>query len=147
MVPEHLIELAEFPMNASGKIDRSALPVVGGVATAEESALQPPRTLVELALVDMYAGLLGRDVVGADEGFFDLGGNSLRAMQLVTRLRDDLAVDVGVADIFVAPAPRQLAAVLRDRHDVDDAELGEDGLEGLDGLSDEETAAFLAALD
>jgi enterobactin synthetase component F len=144
MVPEHLVQVAEFPVNASGKIDRSALPAVDAAPADADADLQAPRTLVELALVDMYAGLLGRAEGGADQGFFDLGGTSLRAMQLVTRLRDDLAVDVGVADIFVAPAPRQLAAVLRDRHGVDDADLDEGGL---DGLSDEETAAFLAGLD
>jgi hypothetical protein len=147
MVPEHLVALAEFPVNASGKIDRSRLPAVAGTAAEGEPVLQPPRTLVELALVDIYATLLGREEVGADQGFFDLGGNSLRAMQLVTRLRDDLAVDVGVSDVFVAPAPRQLAAVLRDQHGLEDADLGEAGLEGLEGLSEEETAAFLAGLD
>ena len=64
----------------------------------------------------MYARLLGRDQVGIDDGFFDLGGNSLQAMQLVTMMDDELDVDLTVAAIFLRPTPRQLAALLRDDH-------------------------------
>ena len=56
-------------------------------------------------LVDIYATLLNLERVGADDSFFDVGGSSLQAMQLVTRLRNDLAVDVDVPAIFLAPTP------------------------------------------
>ena len=78
----------------------------------------------------MYANLLNLDRVGIEDSFFDVGGSSLQAMQLVTRLRNDLAVDVDVTAIFLAPTPRLLAVLLCEKHGMEDAELGEDGIDG-----------------
>jgi amino acid adenylation domain-containing protein len=144
MVPVHIQLVDSFALNISGKIDKSALPAAELTGTTGLDPHVAPATLIELALVDMYADLLSRDHVGAQDGYFDLGGTSLQAMRLVARLQEDLAVDVAVATVFLAPSPRQLAAVLRDRHGLPDADLGEHGLEG---LSDEETAALLAATE
>jgi amino acid adenylation domain-containing protein len=141
MVPAHLVPLDSFPVNPSGKIDKAALPAVD--APVGDTRHTAPRTLVETALVDMYAELLGREQVGVDEGFFDLGGNSLRAMQLITMLHNDLVVDIDVTDVFLAPTPGQLTVVLRDKYGLDDAEL--DGA-AFEGLSDEETAALLSSI-
>jgi amino acid adenylation domain-containing protein len=135
MVPTHLVILDTFPLSPNGKIDKAALPDpdIGGTTT-----YNPPTTLIETMLVDTYANLLNHNQVGIDDSFFDVGGNSLQAMQLVTRLRNDLAVDIDVTAVFLAPTPRQLTEVLRDKHGLEDVELGE---EGIDGLSD---AEFLA---
>jgi len=128
MVPASLQVLDRFPLTHNGKIDKTALPAPD--ATAGRSYL-PPSTLVETVVVDMYAGLLNCERVGTEDSFFDIGGSSLQAMQLVTRLRGDLAVDVDVATIFLAPTPKQLSAVLRDKYGLEDVELGEQGLDGL----------------
>jgi amino acid adenylation domain-containing protein len=144
MVPAHILVLDEFPLNTSGKVDRSALPAADTAAADGNDGHRAPGTIVETVLADLYAQLLGRERVGADEGFFDIGGTSLQAMQLVARLRDDLAVDVDVTEVFLAPAPGPLAAVLRDRHGLQDAEID---AEALDGLSDEATEALLSALE
>jgi acyl carrier protein len=84
----------------------------------------------------LYAALLNLEQVGATDSFFDLGGNSLQAMRLIAMMDDELAVDVGAAAVFLAPTPRQLAAVLRADHGLQDAELGADGLDGLEQLAD-----------
>jgi hypothetical protein len=55
-------------------------------------------------------------------------------MRLVTKLRDELAVDADVTAIFLAPTPSQLSVLLRDKYGLDDVELGEDGLAGIEGL-------------
>jgi amino acid adenylation domain-containing protein len=148
MVPAHVLVLDEFPLNSSGKVDRSALPAAGSDSSAAgtdgSDGYRAPGTIIETIVADLYARLLGRDRVGADDGFFDLGGTSLQAMQLVARLRDELAVDVDVTEVFLAPAPGPLAAVLRDRHGLDDAALD---AAALDGLSDEATAELLSALE
>jgi amino acid adenylation domain-containing protein len=144
MVPSHLAVVEAFPLNASGKIDRSALPAPVSAATDGAAHGEAPRTLLETLLADLYAGLLGRDRVGVEDAFFDVGGTSLLAMRLVVLLREELAVDMAVASVFRAPSPRDLAAVLRDEHGMQEADLGPDGLEG---LSDEETVAVLSALD
>jgi acyl carrier protein len=76
-------------------------------------------------LVDLYAGVLGAEQVGAADSFFDAGGSSLQAMQLVTQLREHLAVDLDVASVFLTPTPQQLAALLREKHGFDDEELAD----------------------
>ncbi len=108
MVPAYLVVLDAFPLNTSGKIDKSALPAPD--AAGEAAAYVAPRTPAETVLTEVYASLLRRERVGIDDGFFDLGGNSLQAMQLITRLRADLDVDLGVTEVFLAPSPRELAA-------------------------------------
>jgi acyl carrier protein len=128
MVPTHLVTLDAFPLNASGKIDRSRLPAPD--ATAPDDYVEPS-TLIETVVADMYARLLGRERVGAQDGFFGLGGNSLQAMRLVTQLDEELDIDLNVASVFLAPTPRQLAAHLCEAHGLQDVDLGEDGIDGL----------------
>jgi amino acid adenylation domain-containing protein len=126
MIPNRLIIVGSFPITASGKIDKAALP-----APEEPQAAGhvPPDGLIETILVDLYATVLGRDEVGATDSFFDLGGSSLQAMRLVSILDDELEVDVGGAAVFLAPTPRRLAALLRDQHGLDEAGPGAEGTE------------------
>jgi hypothetical protein len=79
--------------------------------------------MLEAVLVDLYATVLGTEDVGVTDGFFDAGGSSLQAMRLITQLRTSLDVDLDVSAMFLAPAPRQLAAVLRDEHGFADGDL------------------------
>jgi amino acid adenylation domain-containing protein len=141
MVPTHLVTVAGFTLNTSGKIDRTRLPALGPIADA--TTFVAPRTLVETMLADLYARLLGHERVGIDDGFFDLGGNSLQAMRLITQIDDMLggAVDIDVAAVFLAPTPRRLTVHLRDTRGIDDAELGADGIDGLPEPSEEEIGA------
>ncbi|MDQ2957125.1 MAG: amino acid adenylation domain-containing protein [Actinomycetota bacterium] len=108
MVPAQLCWIEEFPLNASGKLDRTALLSVAAEDQPTGEYL-PPATPTESALAGIYAELLNRDRVAADDDFFDIGGNSLQAMQLVSRIRTRLAVDLPVTAIFLAPSPRRLA--------------------------------------
>jgi amino acid adenylation domain-containing protein len=134
MLPAHHIIMDTFPLTTNGKIDRSALPAP---ETAEPAAgLVPPRTLLETLLVDLYATVLGHDRVDAASSFFDVGGSSLLAMRMISQLRADLAVDLDVSAVFATPAPRQLAALLRDAHGVDDADLDEESIEELEETTD-----------
>jgi acyl carrier protein len=123
MIPAHLVTVEAFPLNSSGKVDRSALPapVLHRLPAAGRVA---PATLLEVMLADIYATLLGTPEVGATDSFFDLGGNSLLAMRLVTALDTELDVEVGVAAVFLAPTARQLAALLCDEHGFNDRSLG-----------------------
>jgi acyl-coenzyme A synthetase/AMP-(fatty) acid ligase len=128
MVPAHILVLDSFPLNASGKIDRTKLPEPSAESVGTFVA---PRTLIETVLADMYATLLKIERVSVDDSFFDLGGNSLQAMRLITKLRTDLAVDADVTAVFLAPTPGQLTVLLRDKYGLDDVELGEGGIDEL----------------
>jgi amino acid adenylation domain-containing protein len=120
MIPAYVTMLAEFPLNASGKIDKAALPAPQAQSPAGHVA---PATLIETFMVDMFATLLNLEQVGATDSFFDVGGDSLKVMRLLTMMADELEVDIGVAEVFLAPTPRQLAALLRDKHGLEDADL------------------------
>jgi amino acid adenylation domain-containing protein len=129
MIPAHLISVTEFPLNSSGKIDKRALPPPGPRQPPAAFAHVPPATLIEMMVADIYAGLLGIDQVGATDSFFDLGGNSLTVMRLISELDNELEVEVGAATVFLASTPRQLAVLLCDEHGLEDEELGAGGLE------------------
>jgi amino acid adenylation domain-containing protein len=131
MVPTHLMVVETFPLTSNKKIDKRRLPAPETAAATV--GYLAPRTMLEAVLADTYARLLGREQVGADNGFFDLGGDSLQAMRLVTELRTTLAVDLDISAIFLAPTPRQLTVLLRDKHGFEDADLSESGVEGLAG--------------
>jgi amino acid adenylation domain-containing protein len=124
MIPTHLIPLAELPLTAHKKIDKAALPPPDSVGTRAQRV--PPRTALEAVLTDLYATVLGTQQVGVTDGFFDAGGSSLQAMQLVTQLRTVLDADLDVAAVFLTPTPRQLAGLLRDKHGFTDEEYLEE---------------------
>ncbi|MQY03033.1 non-ribosomal peptide synthetase [Actinomadura macrotermitis] len=106
MVPAAVIALPELPLTANGKLDRAALPApdFGGLATGRE-----PRTPVEEALCSLFAEVLRLPRVGADDGFFDLGGDSLLAMRLVARIRAVLDTEVTIRQLFAAATPAAVA--------------------------------------
>jgi amino acid adenylation domain-containing protein len=132
MIPAYLVTVDSFPLNSSGKVDRSALPAPDRVPAS--TSLVPPATLAEAMVADLYARLLGHEEVSVTASFFDLGGNSLAAMRLINMIDNELEVEIDVATVFVAQTARQLAALLRDKYGLEDDELGAGGLDGLDDL-------------
>jgi acyl carrier protein len=141
MVPAYLISVDGFPLNASGKIDRAGLPAPQTVAGAVAGGRVAPATLLETVIADMFATLLSGGQVGATDSFFDAGGSSLQAMRLITMMDDELEVDIGVTDVFLAPTPRQLAALLRDKHGFDDTSLDDTSLDDNTSLGDDTSLA------
>ncbi|MCY1035330.1 amino acid adenylation domain-containing protein [Corallococcus sp. BB11-1] len=95
MVPAHFVRLDAFPTNASGKVDRRALPV----PEASEEGLAP-RTEAEARLAGIWAEVLGVGRVGVDQGFFELGGHSLLAMRVLSRIRDAFGVELPLRALF-----------------------------------------------
>lgn len=112
MIPQRLGWLDSFPLNASGKVDRRRLSASLASTGGQSSSAPPtaPTTRTEALLLDIYADLLGRDRRGVLESFFDAGGNSLQAMQLVSRISAEFGVDLPVTAVFLAPDVRRLAA-------------------------------------
>ncbi|WP_280443546.1 non-ribosomal peptide synthase/polyketide synthase, partial [Nocardia brasiliensis] len=106
MVPSVVIVLDEFPLNASGKLDRKALPA----PVFEAAVFRAPTTPVEEIVAATYAEVLGLERVGLDDDFFSLGGNSLTATQVAARLSAALDTDLGVRELFEASTVVALAA-------------------------------------
>jgi amino acid adenylation domain-containing protein len=110
MIPAHLISVAAFPLNASGKIDRAALPPPPPAPAAARHSHSATPT--ESILTSLYAALLHRELVGATDSFFELGGSSLQVMRLVDLIRQRTGADLGITSVFLHPTPRQLGAAI-----------------------------------
>ncbi len=108
MVPAAWVFLAALPLTPNGKVDRRALPAP---EPGEESYVAP-RSAVEERLAEIFAEVLHVERVGADDDFFALGGHSLKATQVLSRLRARLGVELRPRDLFAYPTVARLAAVL-----------------------------------
>jgi amino acid adenylation domain-containing protein/non-ribosomal peptide synthase protein (TIGR01720 family) len=108
MVPADFMVLPALPLNANGKLDQAALPVV---AAAERGAgYVAPRDAAEEQLAAIWADVLGLERVGIAGNFFELGGHSLLATQVVSRVRAAFGVDLALRTLFEAPTVAALAA-------------------------------------
>ncbi|MGN4561912.1 amino acid adenylation domain-containing protein [Bacillus cereus group sp. MYBK5-2] len=99
MIPTYFIQLMQMPLTPNGKINRKALPAV------EESKLTnnkyvKPRTEIEEQLVNIWKSILGDFKIGIKDNFFDIGGHSLRATTLVSKIRKELKVDIKLREVF-----------------------------------------------
>ncbi|WP_019872006.1 MupA/Atu3671 family FMN-dependent luciferase-like monooxygenase [Salinispora oceanensis] len=120
MVPARVVLLAALPVTPNGKVDRGRLP--DGLEE-RTTAYRPPRTDLERIIADVWAELLGRDRIGADDHFFSVGGNSLLAVQARSRLLARGVAGVSLVDIFRYPTLHELAASLTAGTDALDEEL------------------------
>ncbi|GAA3546971.1 hypothetical protein GCM10022419_028980 [Nonomuraea rosea] len=108
LVPSDFVVLDALPVTSQGKLDRAALPA----PSADPKAGREPVTERESALCALFAELLGVGGVGADDDFFRLGGDSITAIQLVSRAREE-GLGLTPREVFVARTPAALAAVAR----------------------------------
>ncbi|TDB98025.1 amino acid adenylation domain-containing protein [Actinomadura sp. 7K534] len=107
MVPAAFVRLDTFPVGPTGKLDRRALPAPD---YGEAAAGRDPRTPEEERLCAIVAGVLGLDRVGADVSFFDLGGDSIAALKLVTRARQE-GIELTPRDVFTHQTVEALTRV------------------------------------
>jgi len=110
MLPSEFVMLDAFPLTGNGKVDRNSLPL----PERRASPGRPPRNKKEEVLCEIFAELLNRDHVSVDDSFFDLGGNSLLAVSLISRVRSALHAEIGIREIFDTPTVARLAEGLRD---------------------------------
>ena len=112
MVPSAFVLLDVLPITPNGKVDRNALPALDLSAMSSQQTFVPPRTPTERAIADVWSAVLGVEQIGIHDNFFDLGGHSLLAMQVISRIRQAVAVDLPLRQLFQTPTIVGLASYL-----------------------------------
>ncbi|MGD2093266.1 MAG: amino acid adenylation domain-containing protein, partial [Candidatus Aminicenantes bacterium] len=111
MIPAAFVSLEEIPLTPNGKVDRKAL-LKHEVALESSQVYLAPRTKVEKQLARIWEEVLGAARVGVYDNFFELGGHSLLATQIISRINQELGVDVPLSKLFEAPNLESLSIVI-----------------------------------
>lgn len=100
MVPAKLIEIDEWPLTGNGKIDKKALAALLKSKELAAVPYYPPSTTIEKKLVALWQEVLEKDKIGIRDNFFDIGGHSLKATQLASRVNKEFEIKIGLEEIF-----------------------------------------------
>ncbi|MEM7350389.1 MAG: amino acid adenylation domain-containing protein, partial [Acidobacteriota bacterium] len=113
LVPSEFVWVENLPLTATGKIDRRALPEPGAAEPAIRAALPvSPRSDLERKIAAIWQRTLEREEVGVHDNFFDLGGHSLRLVEVQSRLRHELGRELSMLELFQHPTIAALAGHL-----------------------------------
>ena len=109
MVPGRFMLLEDLPVTASGKIDRTRLPAPTDDRPMLDQTYAPPRTPAEVTIASIWRHVLKLSQVGVNDQFFELGGHSLDATRVVSRIKQELGVNIPLREFFEAPMVAALA--------------------------------------
>lgn len=109
MIPASIIKITQMPLTSSGKLDRSALPEPENTTSL---TYMPPQTLMETELARIWEEVLNKNQIGIRDDFFQLGGQSLKAATLVSRIHKRLNIELPLSDVFSYPTVESMAAKL-----------------------------------
>ncbi|WP_033442423.1 non-ribosomal peptide synthetase [Saccharothrix sp. NRRL B-16314] len=113
MVPAAFVALESMPLTVSGKLDRVALPAPERDAVTSREYVAP-RTETEEAIAAIWADVLGVDEVGVEDGFFALGGDSIRGLHITSRTKAAFGVDLSPRDVLTARTVSALAELVEE---------------------------------
>lgn len=112
MVPSALVTLDEMPLTPNGKVNRRALPAPGKSRPELATALVIPQSELEQAIAQIWQEVLQLDVVGVNDSFFELGGNSLLLTQVHHKISTTLEPEISIVTLFQYPTIQKLAEYL-----------------------------------
>ncbi|RKH46637.1 amino acid adenylation domain-containing protein [Corallococcus sicarius] len=127
MVPSNVVVLERMPLSPNGKADRKALPAPESGGADPSRPFVAPGTAIEQQIAQAWKDLLHVERVGLDDPFFELGGNSLLALQLHRRLTAELGVQLALTDLFQYPTVRALATRLSRREEQPSEDAAQSG--------------------
>jgi amino acid adenylation domain-containing protein len=144
MIPSSFVLLETLPLTASGKVDRQSLPGPDSSRPELDTPYVEPETAVEKELAKMWAEVLGVEQIGIHDNFLDLGGHSLMATQIISRVINRFRVELPVKSLLEAPTVAEMAAVIAEH---EGKKLGQTEMESiltdLESLTEEEAERLL----
>ncbi|MBY0272923.1 MAG: non-ribosomal peptide synthetase [Alphaproteobacteria bacterium] len=114
MIPTYFMTIPKLPLNHTGKIDRKALPAFGKDQRQIEITGQVPLTETEKKLISIWSEVLNVEKISPHDDFFSLGGHSLLGIQLISKINEELGIDMELADIFEFSGFLEFFRVLED---------------------------------
>jgi acyl carrier protein len=109
MVPTAWVYLEGLPLTPNGKVDRRALPPPDGTRPGMGAEFVAPRSPLEEMLVEIWTDVLGLERVGVHDNFFEVGGHSLNATQVIAQLHEELELELPLRSLFESPTIAELA--------------------------------------
>jgi hypothetical protein len=114
MIPSYYVQLDKIPLTPNGKVDTRALPEAKNGVLREKAEYVPPRNVPEEKLVELWKEILGVERIGIMDNFFDLGGDSLKAIRMARKLNED-NIDITVDIIFLYPTINKISSHMQDK--------------------------------
>lgn len=113
MIPTELIVLDTMPYNKNGKVDRRALAMIQKPAKSSPAGVRYPRNIVEIRLAGIWESVVGKKVPNIQLGFFEAGGDSLKAIRLLALIKKEFSVELPIETLFEQGTIEELAMILR----------------------------------
>jgi acyl carrier protein len=145
MIPSGFVFLDVLPLSANGKVDRRALPDPGNSRPNLDTPYAAPRTPIQKELAQIWDDVLSLDQVGIHDNFFDLGGHSLAASRVISRVIQTFQLDIPLRSLFDSPTVAEMARVItmNQARKASQEEL-ERMLREVEAVSEEEAKTLLA---
>lgn len=112
MIPARMVVLKQMPRLENGKVDRASLPPPNSTSGDADVPFVEPRTPIEKSVAEIWAVVLGLDSVGIHDNFLDLGGDSLRAAQIASRIQQALQTDIPLPTLLMTPTIAEIALII-----------------------------------
>ncbi|HYG12244.1 MAG TPA: non-ribosomal peptide synthetase, partial [Pyrinomonadaceae bacterium] len=127
MVPSLFVTMEKLPLTPNGKVNRATLPMPEKMRPALDEEFVAPRNPIEKQVAEIWCEVLDIDRVGVNDNFFKLGGHSLMATKVATRVREAFRLELSLGRIFEAPTVAELAAIIEEvqsrPRNISDAEI------------------------
>ncbi|WP_342404180.1 amino acid adenylation domain-containing protein [Brevibacillus sp. FSL K6-2834] len=149
MVPSRIMTIPSIPLTSNGKIDRRALPSPDDMVPLTQDDIQLPTNEIEERVAkDVFQVLLGINQVNIHGNFFDLGGNSLQAIQVVSRIREIFGVDISLVEFFQSPTIANVANLVMKYQEQQTAARMKimETLDQIEALSEEDAELYIQKL-
>lgn len=131
MVPSAFVLLETFPLTPNGKVDRRALPEPDRSRRELEKTFVAPRSSVEEILAEIWSEILDVEQIGVHDDFFEVGGNSLMVIQILSRVRDTFQVELPLHRLFEIQTIEDLAIMIEEKLIEEIEQLNEEEVQNL----------------